>query len=103
LDPPAASWKQEQFITDFDSYDLPDISFLTYSNVGCCYWDLFLIPTFVFLALACGRQVCNAFLKENLVLIGLKNPHSTKGEIANLPAAGRFHQPIRIICTFNQS
>jgi len=27
----------------------------------------------------CGRQVCNAFLKENLVLIGLKN----------LPAAGK--------------
>jgi len=43
----------------------------------------FSIPTFVFLALACGRQVCNAFLKENLVLIGLKNPHSTKGGIAN--------------------
>jgi len=43
----------------------------------------FSIPTFVFLALACGRQVCNAFLKENLVLIGLINPHSTKGGIAN--------------------
>jgi hypothetical protein len=39
----------------------------------------FSIPTFVFLALACGRQVCNAFLKENLVLIGL----------INLPAAGK--------------
>jgi len=32
-----------------------------------------------FLALTCGRQVSNAFLKENLVLIGLKNPYSTKG------------------------
>jgi hypothetical protein len=63
----------------------------------------FLIPTFVFLVLACGRQVCNAFLKENLVLIGLKNPYSTKvGILGKLSGStcpeyrepsGKFHQP----------
>ena len=36
---------------------------------------------------------CNAFLKENLVLIGLKNPHSTKGGILDKPS-GRAERQI---------